>query len=120
MGSPGRGRCRSGGVLFIIHPHLCLAPRPPPRTTTHYPLLDLLRPQSQPQQQSRPHSRTPPRRHRVRQPSASGSSSDSSGNSPTLRGRSQKGGWSVRTKGASVTLTAQTSGGATVTLTLCL
>nr|P22157.2 RecName: Full=Protein E4 [human papillomavirus 57] len=99
-------------------------PRPPPRTTTHYPLLDLLRPQSQPQpqpqQQSRPHSRTPPRRHRVRHPSASGSSSDSSGNSPTLRGRSEKGRWSVKTTGASVTLTAQTPGGATVTLTLCL
>ncbi|NP_077120.1 early protein E4 [Alphapapillomavirus 4] len=132
MGSPGRGRCTWLGLLFTIHPHLCLAPRPAPRTTNHYPLLELLYPQSQPQsqpqqnqqeqeEQLRPPKRcAPPRRQRVRRPSASVSSSDSSIPGPTLRERSERGKWSVTTSGASVTLTAQTPGGATVTLTLCL
>ncbi|BAE16267.1 E4 protein [Human papillomavirus type 27b] len=129
MGSLGRGRCTWLDVLFTIHLHLCLAPRPPPRTTNHYPLLDLLYPQSQPQHQQHQQEQeqlrpqtccAPPRRHRVRRPSASGSSSDSSISGPTLRERSERGKWSVTTKGASVTLTAQLPGGTTVTLTLCL
>nr|pir E4 protein - human papillomavirus type 2 [Human papillomavirus type 2]AAA47014.1 ORF E4 [Human papillomavirus] len=125
MGSPGRGRCTWLGLLFTIHPHLCLAPRPAPRTTNHYPLLELY-PQSQPQNQQeqeeqlRPPTRcAPPRRQRVRRPSATGSSSDSSIPGPTLRERSERGKWSVTTSEI-VTLTATDPRSATVTLTLCL
>ncbi|AAL14208.1 putative E4 protein [Human papillomavirus type 90] len=96
---------------------LCLAPRTP--TKNRYPLLDLLTPHTP----TNPTPPTPPRcwaprRHTCRRRiSVSDSDTDISIPTPQKTGSS---GWHVTTQGTSVTLTAQSSTGTSVSVTVHL